>query len=62
MQSRMPCQKDGINVDSVLKLTNAIKTMQSIQFASTQEAQQEIPTININVRAATPADMEGDDE
>ena len=55
-------QKDGINVDSVIKLTNAIKTMQSIQLAGKEIVQQEAPSINITVKAATPADMEVDED
>lgn len=54
--------KDGINIDSVVKLTNAIKTMQSIQLATQEGATQEAPTINITVKAATPKDVESEEE
>ena len=55
-------QKDSVNIDSVLKLTNAIKTMQSFQMGMQGEREQEAPIINITVSAATPDDMESDDE
>lgn len=55
-------QKNSVNIDSVLKLTNAIKTMQSFQMGMQGEREQEAPTINITVSAATPDDMESDDE
>lgn len=55
-------QKDGINIDSVLKLTSAIKTMQSIQSGMQGEKEHEAPIINITVSAAVPEDMESDDD
>lgn len=47
-------KKSGINIASVKQLTSALKDLQTIQFASKGEKEQEAPNINITISAATP--------
>lgn len=55
-------QKEGfINIENVLKLTNAIRSLQSVQTGIQDNGEIEAPKINITIAAATPADIEGDD-
>ena len=55
-------QKEGcINIDNVLKLTNAIRSLQAVQTGIQDNAEPEAPKINITIAAATPKDIEGDD-
>lgn len=55
-------QKDGINVSSLKQLTSALKDLQSIQLGTKSESEVESPNINIMISAATPEDMEVDED
>lgn len=55
-------QKDGINLESVRQIAGALKDLQSIQFAAQSGAAAENPNINIVITAATPDDIESDDD
>lgn len=55
-------QKDGINVSSLKQLTSALKDLQSIQLGTKSEGEVESPNINIMISAATPEDMEVDED
>ena len=44
------------------QLASALKDLRDIQFKQEEETPQGTPTINITVSAATPEDMEGEDE
>lgn len=51
-------QKDVENVKTLIELSNALKTLQTIAYSGKDEALQENPVINISVSAATPDDKE----
>ncbi len=55
-------QKNGINVSSLKQLTSALKDLQSIQLGAKNEGEVESPNINIMISAATPEDMEVDED
>ena len=55
-------KKNGINVSSVKQLASALKDLQAIQLASTGEQSQESSNINITIAAASPDDIENDEE
>lgn len=55
-------QKDGINLESVRQIAGALKDLQSIQFAAQNGTAAENPNINIVISAATPDDIESDDD
>ena len=44
------------------QLTSALKDLKDIQFAEKEEQEKESPNINITVMAATPDDMESDED
>ncbi len=51
-----------INKAALRQLTGALKDLRDIQFKQEEQAPQEAPSINITVVAATPDDMESDEE
>jgi hypothetical protein len=56
-------QKDGINLNSVKQIASALKDLQALQMNGKEEPNGDNkPKINITIRAATPEDMEGDEE
>ncbi len=55
--------KAGINLDSLTKITGMIKDLQTMQSQGKNEATaNEKPSINICVRAATPSDIDNDED
>lgn len=51
-------KKDGENIRTLLELTNALKTLQTMAFTDKGETTNEAPSININISAATADDIE----
>lgn len=54
--------KEGINLDSALKIANAIKTLHSMQEVKKDESAQKEAPVSIVFEAATANDIESDDE
>ncbi len=55
-------KKNGVNLASVNQIANALRSLQSIGMVGKEQAPQETPQINITISAATPDDIEGDDD
>lgn len=51
-------KKDGENIRTLLELTNALKTLQTMAFSDKGETTSETPSINISISAATADDIE----
>ena len=51
-------KKDGENIRTLLELTNALKTLQTMAFSDKGETTNETPSINISISAATADDIE----
>lgn len=55
-------KKSGINIASVKQLTSALKDLQTIQLAGQGETPQDDTTVSIIFEAATPEDIESDED
>lgn len=55
-------QKDGVNLESALKIANAIKVLHSMQTKGKDEPEQKETPISIIFEAATPNDIESGEE
>lgn len=61
-ENRKVIKADHLDRMGLKQLTSALKDLRDIQFKQEEEKPQDSPNINITVMAATPEDMEGDDE
>lgn len=55
-------RKEGINLDSALKIANAIKMLQTMQTTGKDTGTQNTTPVSIVFEAATPNDRESDEE
>lgn len=55
-------KKNGVNLASVNQIASALKSLQSIGMVGKEQTPQETPQINITISAATPDDIEGDED
>lgn len=62
IEDKRVIKADHLDRAGLKQLTSALKDLKEIQLTTKEETPQEAPNINITVVAATPDDMESDDE
>ena len=62
IENKQVIKADHLDRLGLKQLTSALKDLKDIQFTADEEKEQEAPNINITISAATPDDMENDEE